>query len=76
MGFVEREMDRLAEALREPQDGTTWRELHAAQQALEWSREPHGFAAPSTVLLGHAPDAMGSPAAPVDCSDEARRSAS
>jgi hypothetical protein len=46
IGFVARELDRLAIALREPQSPERYVELYAAQQALSWSLDPENFASP------------------------------
>ena len=46
VGFVARELDRLAVALREPQPPKRYVELYAAQQALSWSLDPENFASP------------------------------
>jgi hypothetical protein len=50
VGFVQRELDRIAEALRETQTTKRYAELYAAQQALSWAIEPQGFAAPLDVI--------------------------
>lgn len=52
MGFVTRELERLAVALREPQPPKRYCELYAAQQALSWSLDPLGYAAPHDVIVG------------------------
>ena len=46
IGFVSRELDRIAAALREPQPPKRYVELYAAQQALSWSLDPEHFSAP------------------------------
>ena len=53
MGFVQREIDRIREQLigSEP-NAPRWRELYAAQQALEWALEPGGIASPYTMIAG------------------------
>jgi hypothetical protein len=45
-GFVQRELDRIAGALREPQPPKRYCELYAAQQALSWALDPEHFASP------------------------------
>ena len=45
-GFVARELDRIALALREPQPPKRYSELYAAQQALSWATDPENFASP------------------------------
>ena len=79
MGFGDREMERLADALRKNPDGPHYAELYAAQQALKWATEPQGFAAPSDKLLqtGRNSEAvMGTLAGPAGCSGEGHPSES
>jgi hypothetical protein len=35
-GFVNRELDRIARALKEPRSADEYRQLYVAQQALSW----------------------------------------
>jgi hypothetical protein len=51
-GFVEREIDRLRAAILDHGNADKRDALYAAQQALEWAREPTGFAAPFAVAMG------------------------
>ena len=78
MGFVDRELSRIQSALLGADPETErWRELHAAQQALKWTTEPQGFAAPLDSILGSCGQATtGNLAAPADCPDAARHSPS
>jgi hypothetical protein len=47
MGFIEREMDRIALALRAADEAEPrYEQLYVAQQALKWATEPQQFAAP------------------------------
>jgi len=52
MSFIQRELDRIGEALRQPQSGNHYAELHAAQQALAWATDPSGFASPFSSITG------------------------
>lgn len=52
MSFMQRELDRITEALREPSNGERHAELYAAQQALSWALEPIGFKAPFVAIMG------------------------
>ncbi|HEU4662129.1 MAG TPA: hypothetical protein VFS63_15870 [Pseudolabrys sp.] len=52
MSFIQREIDRIGEALRHPQSGSHYAELYAAQQALAWASEPTGFASPFVMIMG------------------------
>jgi hypothetical protein len=56
MGFIERELTRISEAIRarqaEHSDSDEYRQLYAAQQALSWALEPVGFQAPLDTILG------------------------
>lgn len=49
-GFVERELRRIEQALRDPQPADRYCQLYAAQQALAWALEPSGFAEPYIVI--------------------------
>lgn len=51
MGFIERELERIAVALREPRSEDEYHQLYAAQQALSWSLEPTGFRKPYDTIL-------------------------
>lgn len=70
MGFIERELERISEAVRTrqaDQSGTDeYRQLYAAQQALSWALEPDGFRAPFDMV-------MGTPVKPADCSENKHR---
>jgi hypothetical protein len=63
-------MFRIEAALRDAEpDSTRWRELFAAQQALKWTTEPQGYAAPLDMLDGKASAApTGTPEATGGCS--------
>ncbi len=51
-GFIERELDRLRAAYLDHGNADKRAALCAAQQALEWAREPTGFAAPFAMVMG------------------------
>jgi len=59
MGFLERELERISEAVRSRQadqsDTDEYRQLYAAQQALAWALEPDGFRAPYETILTDTP---------------------
>jgi hypothetical protein len=69
VGFIERELERISEAVRarqaEQSDTDEYRQLYAAQQALSWALEPVGFQAPYETILG-------SSASSVSCPDYSR----
>jgi hypothetical protein len=46
MAYIERELNRIEAALREPQTDERYCQLYAAQQALAWATEPDGFKSP------------------------------
>lgn len=52
MGFIQREIDRLAMALREELDEKRYTQLYAAQQALAWALEPGGIKYPYDEIMG------------------------
>lgn len=54
MGFIERELNRIAVALREPRTEDEYTKLYAAQLALSWSLEPQMFKAPYDFAIGTA----------------------
>lgn len=66
MGFIERELERISEAVRARQADQSnteeYRQLYAAQQALSWALEPDGFRAPYDMV-------MDTPVRPADCSE-------
>jgi len=70
MGFIERELDRIAAAIADPTKEAKRGELYAAQQALKWTTEPQGFAAPFDVVMGNPP--TGTLAEPASCLGECR----
>ena len=53
MSFIQRELDRISGALRESPGGHDYEQLYAAQQALAWATEPHGYASPMKMITGH-----------------------
>ena len=63
MGFIERELARISEAVRarqaEQSDTDEYRQLYAIQQALSWALEPNGFRAPYETILS---DTLATPA--------------
>jgi hypothetical protein len=65
MGFIERELERISEAVRARQaqrsDTDEYRQLRAAQQALSWALEPVGFRAPFDTIMGIHPDSKDYP---------------
>jgi hypothetical protein len=63
VGFVNRELSRIAVALWHDSHSERHRELHAAQQALSWALEPNCFASPFDAITGSQPT-------PADCPDE------
>lgn len=71
MSFVQRELDRIGDALRQPQPSNRYAELYAAQQALMWATDPTDFKAPYDMLVvTSTPEDSG------DCREESGRSQS
>jgi hypothetical protein len=64
MGFIQRELDRIAAALREPRSADEYRQLYAAQQALSWATDPTGFKPPYDAVVSTA---EGSKDCPSEC---------
>ena len=52
MSFIQREISKISFALRHTHDGLCYRELYAAQQALEWALEPDGTRSPYRMIMG------------------------
>lgn len=52
MSFLQRELDRIAVALREPCSADVFDRLYTAQQALAWAIEPTVIAAPYATITG------------------------
>jgi hypothetical protein len=50
MSFIQRELDRIGNALRQTQPSPGYAELYAAQQALMWALEPNGFKPPYDMI--------------------------
>jgi hypothetical protein len=50
VGFVVRELDRIARALQEPMAPERHSELYAVQQALSWAIDPSAFASPMDMI--------------------------
>lgn len=54
MSFVQRELDKISAALRDPNAAEVHDKLYAAQQALSWAVDPELFKAPSGLWPGKA----------------------
>jgi hypothetical protein len=68
MSFVAREANRIEGALLTEPEGPRHNEMRAALQALKWTTEPQGFAAPLSVILGsESLPPTGTPVATADC---------
>jgi hypothetical protein len=61
MGFVERELEKISVALREPRSAEQYAQLYAAQQALSWALEPEGFKKPYDTITGTPEGSGGCP---------------
>jgi hypothetical protein len=62
MSFIQRELDHLAVALREPRFAINYDRLYAAQQALSWALDPTGFKSPYALITGIPADSTDCPA--------------
>lgn len=65
MSFIQRELDRIGEALRTDPDAADYDRLYAAQQALSWASDPQGFKSPFAAIKGTQEGAE-------DCSEDRR----
>jgi hypothetical protein len=72
MSFVQRELDRIGEAIRHSNPVPRYDELYAAQQALLWALEPETYKAPYDMLASTNDSPQGSEG----CLGESGRSAS
>ena len=52
MSFMQRELDRIRQALLTERAGETYDRLYAAQQALAWASDPTGFRSPLNSIMG------------------------
>jgi hypothetical protein len=52
MSFIQRELDKIGEALRASPEANDYDLLYAAQQALAWATDPEGFASPMKHIRG------------------------
>ena len=59
MSFIKRELDRIRHVLCDPSKHNRYDELYAAQQALEWALEPHGYASPMKMITDIPGDSIG-----------------
>ncbi len=50
--FVQRELDRIHNALGDERTNPKYPEMYAAQQALAWALEPSGFRSPFDSVMG------------------------
>ena len=51
MSFIQRELERLEIALREPQTDEKYCQLYAAMTALAWAQEPGVIASPFDAIM-------------------------
>jgi len=52
MGFIQRELARIAKLLPTLTGTPEYDQLYAAQQALSWALEPNGFKSPIDLVAG------------------------
>ena len=69
MSYIQRELEKLAQALREPNLTDEYDQFYAAQQALSWALEPEGFKRPYDMITGTPGDSA-------DCSARGHRAQS
>jgi hypothetical protein len=61
MGFVQRELEKISAALRDPQAADSYDRLYAVQQALSWSLDPTMFKRPYSLIMDIQEDSEGCP---------------
>jgi len=52
MSLLQRELDKIREALLTEKNQSTYDRLYATQQALVWALEPTGFRSPFNSIMG------------------------
>ena len=52
MSFIQRELDRIGEALRADPQSNDYDRLYAVQQALAWATDPSNYASPMKHIRG------------------------
>lgn len=62
MGFIERELTRVSDALQSEPNANDYAELFSVQQALSWALDPEGFKPPMEMLRGIPGDSEDCPA--------------
>ena len=65
MSFLQREYDRIGEALRDQKNANKHDLLYAAQQAIAWASDPEAYKSPLTLITS-------TPADSEDCSVRTR----
>ena len=63
MSFIQRELDRIAQALLEGPDTEDHDRLYSAQQALAWATDPDAYASPMVEIRGILAETEGCSAA-------------
>ncbi|WP_269402727.1 hypothetical protein [Henriciella marina] len=56
MSFIQRELDKIGQALRAEPQPADYDVLYSAQQALSWASDPNGFASPLKQIRGTQED--------------------
>ena len=56
VGFIVRELQRVALALQEPQPPERYSQLYLIQQALSWAIDPENFASPLITMQHSQPE--------------------
>ncbi len=51
MGFIERELNEIVTALRDPRNSNRYDRLYAVQQALAWVADPRYFKRPYVSVM-------------------------
>ena len=59
MSFIQRELDRVTSALREPCSAEVYDRLCTAQQALAWAIEPSVIAEPYATIMSKVANSVG-----------------
>jgi hypothetical protein len=65
MSFLQREYDRINDALRDQENANKYDLLYAAQQAIAWASDPEAYKSPLNLITD-------TPANSEDCSERTR----
>ena len=68
MSFIQREIDRIRDAMLKDMDGPNHDRLYAAMNALEWAKDPNHIKSPYLAITGkeEEPEGYSAPPRPLE----------